>query len=254
MSSFSLSLPLSCTFVADPFSPLRFQLLLTGVVVFCGRGSLLQIAFGLLISIGASLLQQDVKPFRNKSHNGLQSASLAAVWLTLFTGLVLRARGVGEGSKAADALSALVIVTTVGVVVALLTAALFSMRQLKDGDNEEKEDDTVEKAAAAASQARAQASGADLELVTLPPQPQAAVIEQMPDDVFFDNPLFRGQVPPNAEVASHPVAAVAAVQQPSALCAQSPAPPLATAHKDRPVCIRRTRGLSDFSGSNLRLS
>ncbi len=75
------------------------KFLLTGIIVFCGRGTTLQLLFGQFVCFVAMGLHESVKPFDRSVDNMLQSCSLWATLLTMTAGIAIRANSVSAGSQ-----------------------------------------------------------------------------------------------------------------------------------------------------------
>lgn len=107
------------------------KLLLAGVVVFLGRGTVLQVTFGLLVSILAHITHAGLLPFVEPDLNRLQHGSLAALWLTLLGGLVLQTNSVESGTAQGDLLGAVLALLSVAVVVMGGVVVVFTARNLR---------------------------------------------------------------------------------------------------------------------------
>lgn len=80
------------------------KLLLCAVIVFLGKGTSLQLVWGLLLCMAAHLLHSGLKPFHGKLLHALQHASLTTSWLTALAGLTLKTEAVGRTSVGANGL------------------------------------------------------------------------------------------------------------------------------------------------------
>lgn len=116
-----------------------------GVIVFAGRGTILQLLCGTLICVAAHLAHATLSPFEDPSLHRLQHAALLSLWLTLLGGLALQTGGVAAQERSGSAVGGVVaglsiIVMVAGVVVAI-SAAQRAMTVLNRMTDEQKAQD-----------------------------------------------------------------------------------------------------------------
>jgi hypothetical protein len=102
------------------------KLLLSSAILLVPEGSLSRIAIALLISVFFQVLQAFVQPFRKPDKNRLADATGAALSLTYYSALLIKARPVSKGNAGLGALLVLILVL---VVIAGLVA-LWRMRKM----------------------------------------------------------------------------------------------------------------------------
>ena len=110
-------------------SELLRKLFLTGIVVFFGRGTSLQVLLALLVSVLAHVAHLANAPFRDHANNQLQSVCLAATWLTMLASLALRLE-TNDSSK--DVIAVFVVALNLVVVALAFPIALFASRVSKN--------------------------------------------------------------------------------------------------------------------------
>jgi len=118
------------------------KLFLTGIIVFCGRGSVVQIVFGLMVSIFAHLLHTYVKPFKVESDQMLQHAALMMVWLTLMAGLILKADGLSPQNG--NVMAAVVLIMNYSVLLLAIVFLVLSGSRILRRDSFQERQNALE--------------------------------------------------------------------------------------------------------------